>query len=245
MPVENPRHFKELLRAGRWFGGLDEALQDGLLDAAVVRSLARGEWLFARGAASDGLYAVVDGAVRVAATAPSGKEVLLAFVESPMWFGEISLFDGQPRTHDAIAEEDTVLVHVQQLGLERLLADEPRYWRDLGVLCASKLRLTFGLIEDVAVLPLGVRLARRIALAAERYGEWHDRTSRVVDVRQEQLATMLWTSRQTVNQLLRDLEARGIVKLAYGQIEIVDWDGLRAAAGYEAPAEPSGGSRPG
>jgi CRP/FNR family cyclic AMP-dependent transcriptional regulator len=33
-----------------------------------------------------------------------------------------------------------------------------------------------------------------------------------------------------VNQLLKDLEARGLVRLSYGTIEILDLDGLRRAA---------------
>ncbi|WP_153565769.1 helix-turn-helix domain-containing protein, partial [Pseudomonas aeruginosa] len=46
---------------------------------------------------------------------------------------------------------------------------------------------------------------------------------------QEQLALMLSLSRQTTNQILKDLEAQGILQLSYGGIEILDLAGLRAA----------------
>jgi len=147
-----------------------------------------------------------------------------------MWFGEISVLDGQPRTHDAIADEPTILLQVPEAPLQAILAAEPRYWRDLGVLAVGRLRLMYTAVEDLVATPLPVRLVRRIVLAAERYGEWQDRSSRVLDLRQEQLAAMLSTSRQTVNQLLRDLESRGLVRLSYGTIEILDLDGLRRAA---------------
>jgi hypothetical protein len=39
---------------------------------------------------------------------------------------------------------------------------------------------------------------------------------------------MLNLSRQTTNQLLKELEARRIVKLAYGEVEILDAAALRA-----------------
>jgi CRP-like cAMP-binding protein len=94
-------------------------------------------------------------------------------------------------------------------------------------------------MEDIAVLPMADRLARQLLLSVERYGEWHDRTSRVVDLRQGQLATMLSTSRQTVNHLLKDLERQGIVRLSYRQIEILDLDRLRRVALAGAPASPS------
>ena len=126
-----------------------------------------------------------------------------------MWFGEIAVFDGLPRTHDAVAAEKSAVLHVPAQALDRILEGEPRYWRELGLLVASKLRLAFLAMEDSAVLPIADRLARRLLVSVERYGEWHDRTSRVVDLRQQELATMLSTSRQTVNQLLKELEDQG------------------------------------
>lgn len=232
MSRTKPQDFAELLRAGRWFGGLAEGFRARLLDAAVVRTLGKGEWLFARGDAPTGLFALAEGSIRVAATiagVDDDKAVLLAVIEPPVWFGEVSCVDGQPRTHDAIADEESIVIHVPQAALDAILAAEPRHWRDLGLLVSSKLRLTFGAMED-AVLPVAVRVARRLVLSAERFGEWHDRSSRVVNVRQDQLAAMLSTSRQTVNQVLKDLEARGLVTVAYGRVEIRDLDALRRAS---------------
>jgi CRP-like cAMP-binding protein len=75
-----------------------------------------------------------------------------------------------------------------------------------------------------------VRLARRLAMMAEGYGE-REHQRRTVEVSQEQLAQMLSTSRQTANQLLKELAARGLIRLSYGTIEILDLAGLRRAAG--------------
>jgi CRP-like cAMP-binding protein len=222
--------YRELLRAGRWFGGLEAELQGALVAAATLRPLAAGQRLFSRGDPSDGLYAVIDGAVRITAATASGKEALLTLVEPPAWFGEISVLDGHPRTHDAVADEASLVANVPQGALDDLLGREPRYWRDLGRLVAGKLRLALATMEDTASQPLAVRLARRLVMMAEGYGEWHDRSRRVLDVRQEQLALMLSTSRQTVNQLLKELAAQGLIRLAYGQVDIVDLDGLRRAA---------------
>lgn len=230
METRLPKRCVEVLRSGRWFSSLPAGLQEALLSAAVTKKLAKGEWLFARGADFDGLYAVVQGAIRVAGTIDSGKEILLMLMEPPLWFGEISLLDGQPRTHDAVAEEETLLAHVPREAIEAILAAEPIYWRHVGVLVAAKLRVALGVIEDTASLPIAIRLARRLVMAAERYGDWHGRSSKVLDLKQDQLATMLSTSRQTVNQLLKDLEARGLVRIAYGNVEILDLDGLRRAA---------------
>jgi len=226
-----PRDCRELLRSGRWFRGLPGPLQDGLLTAASLRHLDPDQRIFSRGDPPSGLFAVVLGTVRITAAAPGGKEALLTLVMPPSWFGEIAVFDALERTHDAIAEGEATVLHVSQTALDALLAAHPEYWRDLALLMAHKLRLMFTVFEEASVLPIGVRLARRILTMAEGYGEWHDRKSRVVAVRQEQLAAMLAISRQTANQGLKRLEAEGVVRLTYGEIEIVDHARLRVLAG--------------
>lgn len=223
--------YKDLLRTGRWFHAIPDPLQDALLAAGAVRELAPGTRLFSRGDPPTGMYGLVDGAIRISAVAASGREALLTLAEPPTWIGEVAVFDRLPRTHDAIADGDAVVVHVPQDALDAILAAEPRYWRELGVLVAGKLRLTFIAMEDMALMPPATRLARRLVLMTEGYGEWYDRTRRAISVRQEQLAMMINLSRQTTNQLLRELEARGVLRLAYGEIEILDLPGLRAAAG--------------
>src|SRR6218665_52915 len=123
MPDSLP--YQPLLRTGHWFSSLPQARQDELLSHAAVRRLPAGERLFHRGDQPCGLYAVVEGAMRVGAVSVNGKEALLTLVEPPYWFGEISLFDGQPRTHDAFAEGPTVLLHVSQSALTSLLDQHP------------------------------------------------------------------------------------------------------------------------
>jgi len=235
MKCRSAKDYRERLRAGRWFRALPSELQDGLLGAARIREYRSDERIFSRGDPPSGLYAAIEGAVRIAAMTEGGKEALLTLVEPPAWFGEIAIFDGLPRTHDAVADGDTAVLQVPAPALADLLAREPSYWRDVALLMTHKLRLMFAVVEEAAVLPIAVRLARRLLNMAEGYGEWHGRTSRTVTVKQDQLAAMLATSRQTANQVLKRLETRGILHITYGQIEILDHDELRREA--KLPAE--------
>ncbi len=225
-----PRDYRELLRGGRWFRALPDPLQERLLDAAALRRLSPDQRIFSRGDPPSGLFAVLDGVIRVTAAAPGGKEALLTLTVPPSWFGEIAVVDALERTHDAIAEGDATVLQVPQAALDAMLREHPEHWRDLALLMTHKLRLMFQVFEEASVLPIGVRLARRILTMAEGYGEWHDRKSRVVAVRQDQLAAMLAISRQTANQALRRLEQEGVVRLTYGEIEIVDHARLRELA---------------
>ena len=224
MQVWRPR-----LMSGQWFSHLPVSLQDSLLAAARVRRLSPGQRLFKRGDPPCGLYAVLEGSVRIGAVSEQGKEALLSLVESPHWFGEICLFDGQPRTHDAFGLGHCVLLHIPQTVLLRLLDEQPAYWRQLALLMSQKLRLTFINLEQLSLMPTAARLAHRLLMIAEGYGEI-DPPRRVLQLPQEQLASMLSLSRQTTNQILNDLQGQGIVNLKYGEIEILDAQRLRMLA---------------
>ncbi|MBD0704788.1 MULTISPECIES: Crp/Fnr family transcriptional regulator [unclassified Pseudomonas] len=215
------------LLAGHWYSHLPAELQNSLLGMSRVRRLVPGHRLFQRGDPPCGMYAVLEGAVRIGAVNEQGKEALLSVVEAPHWFGEICLFDGQPRTHDAVSVGQCTLLHLPQAPLMAFLQAHPVYWRDIARLMSHKLRLTFINLEHLSLMPAPVRVANRLLMIAEGYGEIEP-ARRVLQLPQEQLALMLSLSRQTTNQILKDLQAQGIVQLAYGEIEILDIERLRA-----------------
>ncbi len=218
-----------LLARSAWFRSAPAAMQAQLIEAGRVERLAAGQRLFTRGDSDDGLYCVLDGLVRIGAASSAGKEALLAVIEPVNWFGEIALFDNRPRTHDAYAERDSELFHVPRAALAALLEGTPEYWHAFGLLLTQKLRLAFEAIEEAALLPAAPRVARRLLLMAGGYGE-PGALRRVLKVPQEDLAMMLALSRQTINQVLKQFEAQGALKLGYAEIEIADVQKLSALA---------------
>lgn len=218
-----------LLGRSAWFRSAPAAMRAQLIEAGRVERLAAGERLFTRGDSDDGLYCVLDGLVRIGAASSAGKEALLAVIEPVNWFGEIALFDNRPRTHDAYAERDSELFHVPRAALAALLERTPAYWHLFGLLLTHKLRLAFDAIEEAALLPAAQRVARRLLLMAGGYGE-PGASRRVLKVPQEDLAMMLALSRQTINQVLRQFETQGALKLGYAEIEIIDVRKLGALA---------------
>ncbi|MFL9869413.1 Crp/Fnr family transcriptional regulator [Paraburkholderia fungorum] len=225
-----------LLERSAWFRSAPAAMQAQLIQAGRVERLAAGERLFTRGDSDDGLYCVLDGLVRIGAASSAGKEALLAVIEPVNWFGEIALFDNRPRTHDAYAERDSALFHVPRAALAALLERTPEYWHAFGLLLTQKLRLAFDAIEEAALLPAAQRVARRLLLMAGGYGE-PGAMRRVLKVPQEDLAMMLALSRQTINQVLKQFETQGALKLRYAEIEITDVQKLSALADLNPAAE--------
>lgn len=231
--MTDPAAFVPVLASGRWFAHLPRDFAQPLIGMAHLRQLQPGEALFLRGDEPCGLYAVVRGAVSISGTggrANEARSALLTRLEPPHWFGEISVFDGSARTHDAHAAEPTTLLQVPHDRLQAWLRAHPQHWHALALLLTDKLRTAFVAMEELALLPAPLRLARRLVMMAEGYGQWNaeGQSRRVLTISQEQLSQMLAISRQTTNQILKDLEARQLVRVHRGEVEILDLGALRA-----------------
>lgn len=226
-----PAALLDALRSHAWFGSCDAALQQMLVTHARVCHLADGERLFERGDGADGLCCVIAGAVHAGAVQPDGRQALLAYLEPYQWFGEISMIDALPRTHDAVADGPASVLVVPRPMLLSWLDAHPAHWRDLARLACAKLRAAFSVLEDITHLSLEQRLAKRLWLASQGHDLQSGTQRRLIRLPQEQLAAMMGVSRQSVNKALHQLEARGALALRYGRIEIVDAAALREAGG--------------
>jgi CRP/FNR family transcriptional regulator, cyclic AMP receptor protein len=231
--MESSLHrYRSQLETTAWFRGIPEALRDYLVSRSQLVTLEKGEFLYRRGDQSYGLYAVLAGALAFGSVGPDGKEALLAVLGPTAWIGEISLFDGLPRPHDASAVSRTLLLHVPENALQELLDSEPRYWREFALLMAQRLRVAFETNEAIALLPAAQRVANRLLMIAGGYGGLNATQTRI-RLSQDSLASMVSLSRQTTNQLLKNLESQQIVSLKSGEIAILDFERLRAASlGY-------------
>jgi CRP/FNR family cyclic AMP-dependent transcriptional regulator len=225
-----------LLRSDAWFGGVSRDFEVAILSLVTIRRLRSGEHLFSRGDATDGLYAVLEGSLRISGTSEAGKDAIFSMMDPPSWFGEIAQFDQFPRTHNAVAEDAVRVLHVPQLELLHMLEVNPRYWRELGALMALRMRLAFINLEDQALLPVETRLARRLVWLVEASARTLNPGPCLLSISQAQLGLMLSLSRQTTNRALQILRDSGVLRVTYGGIEVVDRQGLMKLAGM-SPTE--------
>ena len=223
------QRYRSQLETTPWFRGLPVELRDYLVSHATLITLEKGQFLYRRGDRSYGLYAVLGGALAIGTVGEDGKEALLAVLGPTAWIGEISLFDGLPRPNDVAAVSRTLLLHVPEPALQGLLDSTPRYWRDFALLMTQRLRVSFENAEAMTLLPAAQRVANRLLMIAGGYGGLNASQSRI-RVSQDSLASMVSLSRQTTNQLLKNLENQRILSLKSGEIAILDFDRLRAAS---------------
>jgi CRP-like cAMP-binding protein len=200
--------------SGSWFSKLSQPLRNAILSRAVVRRLQDGALLTTRGSEPEEWCAVAKGAVRVSTVSLSGKQITLTYVEPGTWFGDISLFDGLPRTHDANAHGETTLLVVRRADFRELLSQHTELYEALLRLNCRRLRMMYNVFEDLNTRPLAARLAKQLLLLARSYGvEQGDEIRIGLHLAQEDLAQLLGASRQRVNQELKGFEREGAVRV--------------------------------
>ncbi|MGA0610696.1 Crp/Fnr family transcriptional regulator [Caldimonas sp. KR1-144] len=217
------------IESGPWFSKLSPALRSAILARSLVRRLADGTPLASRGSTPLEWCGVAKGAVRVSSVSLSGKQITLTYVEPGTWFGDISLFDGLPHTHDADAHGDTTLLVVRKPDFKELLAQHVELYEALLRLNCRRLRLMFDLVEDLNTKPLSARLAKQILLLARSYGIAQGEEIRIgLALAQEDLAQMLGASRQRVNQELKGFEREGAVRVEPTRLVVLSREKLLA-----------------
>lgn len=218
------------LKENTWFSVLPEAFQKFILEYGKQITFEKNSYVFHAQDEFDGIYTVLEGSISLGYVDVNGNEALSAIAEPIMWFGEISLIDHEPRSHDAIALKKSTVLHIPAKPLNELLKDNPYYWYYFARLTSQKLRYVF--LEQIAIQTrsLSQRLAQRLLFILEGYGNHLIVQERQIHISQDQLANMLTVSRQTINHELNLLEKQNIIKISFRKIEILDMEKLNLIA---------------
>lgn len=225
----NTKHL-DLLHHNIWFAQLEVHFQDFIIQHGKIMPMDKHQTAFHSGDVFDGIYAVLEGSICLGYIDLHGKEAVSAIIEPIMWFGEISLVDHQPRSHDAIALQKSVLLHLPSTAMMRLLEHYPAFWFHIAQLTTQKLRHAFLELISIQTQSLQQRLAQRLLFILNGYGNHQHIQNMNIQLSQEQMAQMLMSSRQTIHQELHQLEHLGIIRLGFKHIEVVDLPKLRLLA---------------
>jgi CRP-like cAMP-binding protein len=155
-----------------------------------------------------------------------------------VWFGDVSIFDGDRRTHDAYAHGETSTLCVARADFKKILDQHAELYEALLRLYARRIRQLYGLVEDLNVLPLRARLAKQLLHLVRSYGI--PSLSNGSEVRiglhlaQEELAQLLGASRQRVNQELKAMEREEMIRIEPGGVVVRNREALMLITTAEA-----------
>lgn len=217
-----------------WFTSMPRAQRDALVGAAELIHLRRGAMVFRQGdpvhAAGGGFYGLVAGTIKISSLRQDGREAILAVLEPGNWFGEITLIDGLPRTHDATALEALDLLVVPPEAFAQQMRDVV-FANAMAAMLAARVRMLYGLTEDATLRSLRARVAHRLLVLARGDATQSVHLRRTLMLPQEALAMMLGVTRQTLSKELNALARDKLISLGYGRIELLSIDALQALVG--------------
>jgi CRP/FNR family cyclic AMP-dependent transcriptional regulator len=164
---------KTLVSQSSLFALLDENEQTGLTRHLTRRHFSDGQYVFHIGEPASSMYLVCSGCVQVTLETYEREQVILDRVEPGEVLGEISFFDGGPRTASASAVGETELLECSHDALLRFLNEHPHAALDLMGMMGKRLRKTDELLrmrvtrnanaEEAEQLTLGDRVADKVA----------------------------------------------------------------------------------
>jgi CRP/FNR family cyclic AMP-dependent transcriptional regulator len=185
-----------LLAQSELFADLDDGeLQRILADAHNVQ-LSRNEVLFNQGDPAAALYGVRSGRVAISLQSPDGRESVLALMEVGDLFGDMPIFDGEPRSAQARALEASDLLCVPYPPIRAVLEERPSLLWTVVAMLSRRLRTTDAALADSMFLDVTGRTAKRLLELAG------DADTFTLPITQEELARLVGASRERVNKAI-------------------------------------------
>lgn len=213
MPLE------ELLNNSPWMSGLNAAEQSKVRSDIVIKNIPADEFVCRRGQLAEHWYGVVNGVVKINNVSPNGKSTTLLGVAPGSWFGEGSLLKEEPRRYDAVTLRDSELALMPKATFIWLLDSSIFFNRFLISQLNKRLGQFIGAMENERLLDVDARVARSLAAM---FDDWYPKQMMALKISQEEVGQLAGLSRQRVNGALKVLEERGLIRVAYGEIHILD-----------------------
>lgn len=215
-----------LLKQIPLFASLEPADREQLATMLRKRSVGRGAVLFRQGDEGTALYIILRGRIRITIRTKLEDEITLAILNDGEFLGEMALLDGMPRSADATALDETQLYVLSRNDFLSFLTKNVRAVQTVLHALSLRLRNTDDLLAEICFSSLSSRLARRLTemAATEKPAQMGSQSVRLT---QKELASMLGTTRESVNKELKILRDRGILSTSRSLITIHDPQGLR------------------
>jgi CRP/FNR family transcriptional regulator len=223
MPISESITWSELAL----FRGLDAVQLMPVMAAARRRTYPAGSFLFRDGEASAGYFALSEGMVRLYRANPEGRLHTLSLLRAPAAFNEVAAVDGGPNPLNALAVTDCAAWIVPHESLRALMASEPVVMSNALTILAHINRDTLERLEDMTFRTIPGRLAK-LFLHQSAYGQQICEAPNHLS--QEEMASILGTTREVVGRALRSLMTAGLLRKQGRYYAAADLDGLLTLA---------------
>lgn len=225
----------ELLKRVALFHEADPEELDRIASLLTAKDVAKDAHIVTQDEPGDALFIIAKGRVKVVIFGDNGREVILGLLKAGEFFGEMSLLDDLPRSANVVASEDsTVLILKRELFAEHI-KKSPITALNVMAELSRRLRRADEIIGNLATLDVYGRVAHIMIDLAKKDGEEVEGGILIRErPTQQDIASMIGTSRETVSRVLSEFQRRGFVEMRGREILL-----SRKFAGVGDPSEPA------
>ncbi len=205
-----------------YFNGLSpDELESVKKFIAFEKTIEKGETLLFEDERSDYMYFVISGMVKVYKRSVEGREQILNIASKGESLNDVSTFDGGVSAANMLAMTPVHLYCVRKKDMYTLVTKYPKVALNAASVLAARVRRDSSLVEVLSFGQVISRLARLILKQAAVGAEL------LPHFTQQDLASMVGTSRVVVNRSLRTMEEQGAIRLQRRRIVITDEEILK------------------
>jgi CRP-like cAMP-binding protein len=188
----------------------------------------RGTRIYLPGDPSDQIFLLKSGIIKISATTPDRREVILAFLHSGDIFGELAVVDDAPRDHVAEAYDDSVICAMSRDVILKVIHETPEIGFQITKLIGLRLRTFRSRIDELLCRSAHARLAHALLDLAEHHGV-PDQDGVLVSLRLSQgdLGRLVGLSRETVNAILQEWREQSLLEMDRRSVRLRDPERLR------------------
>lgn len=203
-----------------WLNSLTPAERQRALDALVVNEVQVGELICRIGRPATYWFGLLDGLLKMSNDDSQGAVITFTGVAPGGWFGEGTVLKREPCRFHAQALSRSQLAILPVEAFHALLDNSIRFNRLVMDQLNERLSHFIGAREWERLRRPDLRVACQLAQLHNPV--LHPRAGTVVKLRQQELADLAGLSRQCVNRSLAQLQVRGLVRVQYGGVQVLD-----------------------
>jgi len=216
------------LRNVDWLGSLSPEQSALLKRESTLRSYAPGEMIFTPAPNPSSVYLLEQGLVRIYRLSETGAEATFGYVSPGEVFGELALFGVAARESFAESVVQSTVRRVPRSLFARLLEARPEMVLAVTKQIGERMRRIESRVENLVFRDVRTRVARILLELAEDFGRPGGEGILIdIPLTQGELATLVGSVRQTVNETLRQFEQAGWLRYEGRQLLIVKRDELQ------------------
>ena len=187
------------------------------------RNYRSGETIFHKDDAGTTMYIISEGTVKISVPSEIGSEMILSILSAGDFFGELSLFDGNPRSATAISSGLTEVFVLHRDDFIDFVNKHPMVSLNIIRALSARIRRTDNLVEDVVFLDIPARLAKKLLELSQSHGKKQPNGALEIELRltQQDIANMLGTTRESVNRQLVAFQERSFISIDRQRITVL------------------------